>query len=272
MESNYFYNPKKRKGLKRMADLDKKMIYEDNASGGGNAHPWQEITKISTRIVQGEPVKLTGGGLFKTGSTAINTESTQFKDAVQILKWFAQNKDKYKGVVSIVGSASAVGSKNFDNFALAKKRAQSLAEAIKKSPDAKDLKGLTLVIDAVVGKATKANSPEALAEQCVYIAFREEGEEKEFVYDMVQPIDNTATVVKDPIKKKLIIPDEEKILDIDKSKIVRCGCCGRDFSANDRKSWVIERYLWTINQLTNDWLKNKTGVDVAKWLQNMARS
>lgn len=270
MESNYFYNPKKRKGLKRMADLDKKMIYEDNLSGGGNAHPWEEITKISTRIVQGQPVKLAGAGLFKTGSTAINTESIQYKDAVQVLKWFAQNKDKYKGVVSVVGSASAVGSKNFDNFALAKKRAQSLVDAIKKSPDAKDLKGLAIVIEAVVGRSTKANSPEALAEQCVYIAFQKEGEEKEFVYDMVQPIDNTATVV-EPIKKQIKVPDEEKILNIDKSKIVRCGCCGRNFSENDKKSWVIERYLWTINQLTNEWLKNKTGVDVAKWLQGMSK-
>lgn len=272
MKFKYFYDKEKSKGLKRMAEMDKVSVNEDNLSGGGNAHPWQEITKISTKIVQGEPVKLAGAGLFKTGSTGINTDSVQYKDAVQILKWFAQNKGKYEGTIIIVGSASAVGSKNFDNYALAKKRAESLINTIKNSPDAKDLKGLLdeIVTDAVVGTATKAGSPEAMAEQCVYIALRKDNVENDFIYTMVQPIDNTATVVQ-PIKKQIKVPDEERILVVDKSQIVRCGCCGRNFSDNDKKSWVMERYLWTINQLTNEWLKNKTGVDVAKWLQGMAK-
>jgi outer membrane protein OmpA-like peptidoglycan-associated protein len=270
MKNKYFYNKEKSTSLKRLKD-EKKVVNEDNLSGGGNAHPWEEISKISVKIVEGEPVRLGGTGLFKTGSSVVDTNSVQYKDAVNILKWFAQNQGKYKGTVRVVGSASAVGSKGFDNFALAKKRAEALVNTIKKSPEAAALKGLTVVVDAIVGKATKANSPEALAEQCVYIAFSPIGEEKEFVYDVVQPIDNTATDVQ-PIKKSIKIPDEEKILNIDKGKIVRCGCCGRNFSESDRKSWVIDRYLWTINQLTNDWLKNKTGVDVAKWLQNMAKS
>jgi hypothetical protein len=267
MKNKYFYNREKSMSLKRLKD-EKKVVNEDNLSGGGNAHPWEEISKISVKIVEGEPVRLGGTGLFKTGSSVVDTNSVQYKDAVNILKWFAQNKGKYKGTVRIVGSSSAVGSKGFDNFALAKKRAEALVNAIKKSPEAESLKGLTVVIDAIVGKATKANSPEAIAEQCVYIAFSKIGEEKEFVYDMVQPIDNTATDVQ-PIKKSIKIPDEEKILKVDKSKTARCGCCGRNFSENDKKSWVMERYLWTMNQLTNDWLKDQKGKEIAKWLQGM---
>jgi hypothetical protein len=270
MKNQYFYNKEKSTGLKRLKD-EKKVVNEDNLSGGGNAHPWEEISKIAVKIVEGQPVRLAGAGLFKTGSSIIDTNSVQYKDAVNLLKWFAQNIEKYKGSVRIVGSASAVGSKGFDNFALAKKRAEALINAIKKSPEAASLKGLEVVVDAIVGKETKANSPEALAEQCVYIAFSPIGEEKEFIYDVVQPIDNTATDV-EPIKKSISITDEEKVLNIDKSKITRCGCCGRNFSETERKGWVMDRYLWTINQLTNDWLKNKTGIDVAKWLQKMSKS
>ena len=91
MKNKYFYNKEKSTSLKRLKD-EKKVVNEDNLSGGGNAHPWEEISKISVKIVEGEPVRLGGTGLFKTGSSVVDTNSVQYKDADNILNGMRKTK------------------------------------------------------------------------------------------------------------------------------------------------------------------------------------
>jgi hypothetical protein len=270
---------------------DQSPLNEDNLSGLANAHPWQEIEKMGTRLVKGEPIQLTAN-LFGTGVDRIDPTSTQFQDTVQLLRWlFVQNYVQNKTAdadLLIKGSASAVGSSSgYDNFALAARRSKNLVDALKiwfnKNKPRTDIntkgefvnldwatltKYLKISQDAIVGKATKKGSPEASAEQCVLLMWVPLNQEKTFKYDMVQPIDNTATVVK-PQKPLIKIPDPDPILV--EEELVKCGCCGREFTPNDKKSWVMKRYKWSLNELKNGWLKNRTGLDVFGWLVGMSK-
>jgi hypothetical protein len=274
----------------KLSEFNQK-INEDNLSGLANAHPWQEIETMGTRLVNGDPIQLTAN-LFGTGVDRIDTKSTPFQDAVQLLRWlFVQvmtEKQTAGANLVVRGSASAVGSTSgYDNFALAARRSKNLVDALKTWFDQNkpktdlgtagefvnlDWTTLTKYVkisqDAMVGKATKKGSPEALAEQCVLLIWVPLNQEKTFKYDMVQPIDNTATVVK-PQKPLIKIPDPDPILV--EEEPVRCGCCGREFTANDKKSWVMKRYKWSLNELKNGWLKNRTGLDVFGWLVGMSK-
>lgn len=272
--------------FKKLSDFSQS-LNEDNLSGLGNAHPWGEIEKMGTRLVKGEPVQLTAN-LFGTGVDRIDPNSTPFQDAVQLLRWlWTKSYQSGQGGsldnnLLIRGSASAVGSSSgYDNFALAQRRANNLVDSLKSwfnknkpktdagSGESIDLDWATLTKyikitkDATVGKATKKGSPEALAEQCVYLIWVPVNQEKTFKYDLVQPIDNTATV----ITKPLIQPLNPEYLPEFNS--VRCGCCGRPFTEGEKSSWVIKRYNWALNELKNGWLKNKTGETVWSWLVGM---
>ena len=90
--------------------------------------------------------------------------------------------------------------------------------------------------------------------------------QKTFKYDLVQPIDNTATVVPGPLIQPLV---PEPVLDgVD---VVRCGCCGRPFTESDKTSWVMKRFNWSLNELKNGWLKDRTGETVWNWLIGMSK-
>ena len=270
---------------------DQSPLNEDNLSGLANAHPWQEIEKMGTRLVKGEPIQLTAN-LFGTGVDRIDPKSTPFQDAVQLLRWlfvqsYVQNKTADANLL-IKGSASAVGSDSgYDNFALAARRSKNLVDALKawfdknKPKTEVNTKGESVNLDwntltkyvkisqdAAVGKATKKGSPEALAEQCVLLIWVPLNQEKTFKYELVQPIDNTGTVV-NPQKPLIKLTDPEPIPG--ESEMGRCGCCGREFTASDKKSWVMKRYNWSLNELRSGWLKNKTGLDVFGWLVGMSK-
>jgi hypothetical protein len=272
----------------KLSEFNQK-INEDNLSGLANAHPWQEIEKMGTRLVKGEPIQLTAN-LFGTGVDRIDPKSTPFQDAVQLLRWlfvqnYVQNKTADANLV-VRGSASAVGSSaGYDNFALAARRAKNLVDSLKSWFDKNkpkteintagesvnlDWTTLTKYVkisqDAIVGSATKKGSPEALAEQCVFLIWVPLNQEKTFKYDMVQPIDNTATVV-NPQKPLIDLPDPIQF----DAELMRCGCCGREFTEKDKASWVMKRYKWALNELQNGWLKNKTGLDVFGWLIGMSK-
>jgi len=269
--------------FKKLSDFSQS-INEDNLSGLANAHPWGEIEKMGSRLVKGEPIQLTAN-LFGTGVDKIDTNSTAFQDAVQLLRWLWQQRYNQTGQADdkliVRGSASAVGSSSgYDNYALAQRRANNLVNALqtwfnKNKPKTEggaavidlDWSALTKYVkitkDATVGKATKKGSPEALAEQCVYLIWVPTNKQKTFKYDLVQPIDNTATVVPGPLIQPLV-PE-----DLPEFNAVRCGCCGRPFTESDKSSWVIKRYNWALNELKNGWLKNKTGETVWSWLVGM---
>jgi hypothetical protein len=275
------------KRFKKLSDFSQS-LNEENLSGLGNAHPWGEIEKMGTKLVKGEPIQLTAN-LFGTGIDKIDVNSTAFQDAIQLLRWLWINQYNQSGQASekliVRGSASAVGaSSGYDNFALAQRRANNLVDALQKwfdkntpatSPDTKvtvDLnwasltKYIKISKDAVVGSATKKGSPEALAEQCVYLIWVPVNKQQDYQFDLVQPIDNTATVVTmpliQPIKSQEPKPGDE---------MARCGCCGRPFQMDDKYSWVMKRYLWSLNELKNGWLKNRTGDIVYNWLISMSK-
>jgi hypothetical protein len=275
------------KRFKKLSDFSQS-LNEDNLSGLANAHPWAEIEKMGTKLVKGQPIQLTAN-LFGTGIDRIDVNSTAFQDAVQLLRWLWIQRYNQAGVADdkliVRGSASAVGSSSgYDNFALAQRRANNLVAALKTwfdkntpptAPDSKsntvnlDWSALTKYIkiskDAVVGSATRKGSPEALAEQCVYLIWIPVSKQQDYQFDLVQPIDNVGVVLPQPPTQVLkpVNPDPG-------DEMVRCGCCGRPL-LDDKYSWVMQRYLWALNELKSGWLKTKTGDTVYSWLVNMSK-
>jgi len=241
-------------------------LNEDNMSGLANAHPWQEIERMVTVMVAGTPIQLTGN-LFKTGSSIIDTNSTPFQDAIGVFRKLREAG--YRGTLIIRGSASKVGfERGFDNFALAQKRADNFWKAVQKwFKENEGLQfGFEIKLDAVVGEATVPNSKEALSEQCVYLIWVGEDKKVDKVkYELVQPIDNTAVAVKPLPIKPTILPIEQE------GDLTVCGCCGRAFTDKDKTGWVMDRYLWALNELKNGWLKSKPGTTVWEWLTSMSR-
>ena len=280
------------KRFKKLSDFSQS-LNEDDISSLTNAHPWEEISKMGTKLVKGQPIQLTAN-LFGTGVDRIDVNSTSFQDAVQIIRWLYVQS--YSGAVPqqgakliIRGSASAVGSSSgYDNFALAQRRAKNLYNALEiwfdKNHPKTDIKpgeveGLTEDVywsyiekyvpikqEAVVGSATRKGSPEALAEQCVYLIWVPVGQKNDLQYYLVQPIDDTRTVLPQP-PISIIKPVNPGF----SFKIERCGCCGRPFTQNDQYSWVMQRYLWSLNELKSGWLKTKMGDTVWSWLINMSK-
>jgi hypothetical protein len=275
------------KRFKKLSDFSQS-LNEENLSGLANAHPWGEIEKMGTKLVKGEPIQLTAN-LFGTGIDKIDVNSTAFQDAVQLLRWLWLQRYNQTGQADdkliVRGSASAVGSSSgYDNFALAQRRANNLVDALQKwfdkntpptAPDSKsntvnlDWSALTKYIkiskDAVVGSATRKGSPEALAEQCVYLIWVPVSKQQDYQFDLVQPIDNVGVVLPQPPTQVLkpVNPDPG-------DEMVRCGCCGRPL-LDDKYSWVTQRYLWALNELKSGWLKTKTGDTVYSWLVNMSK-
>jgi hypothetical protein len=275
------------KRFKKLSDFSQS-LNEDNLSGLANAHPWAEIEKMGTKLIKGQPIQLTAN-LFGTGIDRIDVNSTAFQDAIQLLRWLWLQRYNQTGQADnkliVRGSASAVGSSSgYDNFALAQRRANNLVDALQKwfdkntPPTAPDLKSNTVNLDwsaltkyvkiskdAIVGSATRKGSPEALAEQCVYLIWVPVSKQNDYQFDLVQPIDNVGVVLPQPPTQVLkpVNPDSG-------DEMVRCGCCGRPL-LDDKYSWVMQRYLWALNELKSGWLKTKTGDTVYSWLVNMSK-
>jgi len=276
------------KRFKKLSDFSQS-LNEDNLSGLANAHPWGEIEKMGTKLVEGQPIQL-GALLFGTGVDRIDVNSTPFQDAVQIVRWlYIQRKSTRtpkQGTLIIRGSASAVGSSSgYDNFALAQRRAKNLFNSLQVwydknhpktviSPVETDQeldwngieKYIKIIQEAVVGSATRKGSPEALREQCVYLIWVPVNQQQDFQFDLVQPIDNVGVILPQPPTQVLkpVNPDPGY-------EIQRCGCCGRPFTKEDKYSWVMQRYLWSLNELKNGWLKTKMGDTVWSWLVGMSK-
>lgn len=123
--------------------------------GGYGPGPSRTKTYDVTR-----PVKM-DGSIFANGVDTIDTNSEQFKKGVDAIKDALQTTKNL--TVTVQGGASAVGGKNFDNKALAKRRATNFIRAIKSYfPNVNFVEG-----DHVVGNATVKDSDAAKAEQFV---------------------------------------------------------------------------------------------------------
>jgi hypothetical protein len=156
--------------------LEKGLIKEQLGGGDTNAGPERSTVTIVNRPVQ------MGSNLFKLGSDKINTESSEFKNALSILRTVPG------ATVQIQGGASSVGSdRGYDNQALAERRAKNFVTSLKNS--GVDTSKYT-ISSGFVGKATKANSPEANAEQFVRFTVKPTPGIK---FDQKIAIDNTAT-------------------------------------------------------------------------------
>jgi len=167
--------------------LELKRLNEQIAGGNTNASP----DKTSFENVN---VTKTSNNLFKLGSDEINTNSDDFKDAVQKITFAVGMNPKAR--IEVQGGASAVpfGGKSVegsrkDNENLANRRAAKFIDALKKQ----GVKANFEIVKGQVGTATKANSDEANQEQFVRYSYPSD----ELVGRVDLGRDNTA--VKDPL-------------------------------------------------------------------------
>jgi hypothetical protein len=151
----------------------KPLINEDNLQGGGLA-----ADKKGTGYSKGElNVQIKQKYTFnkskmKTGSDDVDTSTTEYQNLVIQLKSILKDtKIQNRMDITVIGGASAVGSSSgYNNEALAKRRAEKLVTQLKNDIPGIDKK-FRFIIKSVVGKATKLNSPEAMAEQFVKVEF-----------------------------------------------------------------------------------------------------
>jgi hypothetical protein len=134
---------------------------------------------------------------MKTGSDDIDKTNPEYYKLVTQLETILKNNQITGPInVNVTGGASAVGSsKGFDNNALAKRRAEKLVTQIKSDVPGLDKK-FNFNITAKVGKATKANSPEAMDEQFVKVTFDYSDIQK--IRTNIE-IDNTAVALNRPL-------------------------------------------------------------------------
>jgi outer membrane protein OmpA-like peptidoglycan-associated protein len=106
------------KNIKSYSDLVNESLNEDNIGSAYTRQDQLTFTPGSTTILD--------GSLFKLGKDQIDTNNSQFKKAVDLLKPLGTP------IITIQGGASAVGNdKGFDNMGLAKRRAENFVRALK---------------------------------------------------------------------------------------------------------------------------------------------
>ena len=128
------------------------------------------------------PVTL-DGSLFANGVDVIDTNGTQFKKGVNLIRTASSINPKL--TVTVTGGASSVGGARYDNKSLAKRRSTNFIKAIKPF-----FKNVTFIEGnpVVSVRKTQKNSPQANAEQFVKLSFTETSK----IMNQDSPIDNTA--------------------------------------------------------------------------------
>jgi hypothetical protein len=174
------------KNIKSYSDLVNENLNEDNIGSAYTRQDQLTFTPGSTTILD--------GSLFKLGKDQIDTNNSQFKKAVDLLKPLGTP------IITIQGGASAVGNdKGFDNMGLAKRRAENFVRALK----AAGVDTSLYITKSGVGTATVPNSAEANAEQFVKIIYTKEPRGQ-----YIAAIDN-ATVKKQIIPINKVVPPVE---------------------------------------------------------------
>lgn len=149
-------------------------INEALGSGSTNARPDSSKTTFENRTIE------LGKNLFKLGSDKINTNSEEFKKAVNIINGAKAN------TITIQGGASSVG-KSYDNKALADRRANNFKKAL--SDSGIDTSKMNIIPGIVTPNTDVPNSPEANKAQ--FVRFTMTGVQMGFSQQFA--IDNLAT-------------------------------------------------------------------------------
>jgi hypothetical protein len=163
-------------------------VYEDNFQGGGHDAMGRGTGYYRDQVTYDKPIffNFTAADM-ETGSDDVDINSDVYKN---LKKSLSSNSGNINGSeVSIVGGASAVGSKQgYDNKALAGRRAEKL-----KAQLIKDIPGLAtkvkFKVTSIVGTSDKFNSPEALKEQFVMVSISIPGKG---IIKTNSEVDNTA--------------------------------------------------------------------------------
>jgi hypothetical protein len=186
------------------------------ALGGGK--DMSSIDRMKAKYPNGieipKEIKATGSGNFKIGIDSLDPASRKFTEIVQLVNDLLLNT---KGTVKVVvdGGASAVGTRGFDNQALAERRRDKTIEALSNYPFTDKKRIQFIKGKATVGKATVKNSPEAEAEQYVIVSVSGTGSINAPIVGVQG--DNTNVYRPELFKTDLIkknIIDDDDILDI----------------------------------------------------------
>ncbi len=168
-------------------------INEAIRGGSTNARPDSSKTTFENKTIE------LGKNLFKLGSDKINTNSEEFKKAVELI-----NQAKAK-TITIQGGASSVG-KSYDNKALADRRANNFKKAL--SDSGIDTSKMNIIPGIVTPNTDVPNSPEANKAQ--FVRFTMTGVQMGF--SQQTSIDNLATANKViPINKVKVKSDAKSV-------------------------------------------------------------
>jgi hypothetical protein len=168
-------------------------INEAIRGGSTNARPDSSKTTFENKTIE------LGKNLFKLGSDKINTNSEEFKKAVELI-----NQAKAK-TITIQGGASSVG-KSYDNKALADRRANNFKTALQSSGI--DTSKMNIIPGIVTPNTDVPNSPEANKAQ--FVRFTMTGTQMGF--SQQTSIDNLATANKViPINKVKVKSDTKSV-------------------------------------------------------------
>jgi outer membrane protein OmpA-like peptidoglycan-associated protein len=165
-----------------------------NEALGGKA---PQRTQSNTSSIEQQTIEL-GNNLFKLGSDKIDTNSSEFKKALDIIK-----KSGVKQL-TLQGGASSVGGSKYDNQALADRRAQNFKRALVNS----GITGSKInIIPGIVTPNTDVpNSPQANKAQFVRFTITD----TKFSSQQTSAIDNATTVLPIvPIDKVKVKKDTE---------------------------------------------------------------
>jgi outer membrane protein OmpA-like peptidoglycan-associated protein len=157
-------------------------INEALGSGSTNARPDSSKTTFENKTIE------LGKNLFKLGSDKINTNSEEFKKAVNIINGAKAN------TITIQGGASSVG-KSYDNKGLADRRANNFKTALQNSGI--DTSKMNVIPGIVTPNTDVPNSPEANKAQ--FVRFTMTGVQMGFSQQFA--IDNLATTRIIPVSK-----------------------------------------------------------------------
>lgn len=159
----------------------KPLVNEDNLQGGGLGASRDPNTgkKRGTGYFKDDIIRKMkqtytfDRSKMKTGSDEVDNTSKEYGDLIVSMRGILNNRN-IRGPLNVfvTGGASAVGSSSgYDNTALAERRASKLIAQIRKDIPNVNTKFKFVTKPPVIGKATKLNSPEAMAEQFVKVDF-----------------------------------------------------------------------------------------------------
>lgn len=188
-------------------EIENTKVAKYRGGGEGTQGDRDKVTGGYREVVQDFKIP---GGMFLNGVDKIDTNSKEFRDALNKIKNVVATTTGGKVDIEVQGGASAVGSaRGYDNKALANRRRDNFINAIETSLGNLSNNFNFISKEGEVGKSTVKNSPEANAEQFVKITYPD----KVSVYQQKLTIGPESTdVAQGGLKGRdgMPIPDPEK--------------------------------------------------------------